>query len=250
MRHLRTGLLGLVVTAACVAVALVARSGFAQGQAGAPYKLVPITLTSFLNDPSFDAFRQELAQIAQKKDRAGLARMVAASFFWIPEDSDIADKNLSPVDNLVKALGLDDATGWESLAVYADERTAAADPQRNGVFCAPADAIYEQKAADDLFDETHTEAADWGFPVREGIEVRADAKTDAAVIDRLGLNLVRMVSDSSVGPGGPFVKVLTPLGNLGFAPADSVLPLPGEQLCYVKEADAWKIAGFFGGESP
>src|SRR5437763_12686467 len=105
MRHLRTGLLGLVVTAACVAVALVARSGFAQGQAGTPYKLVPITLTSFLNDPSFDAFRQELAQIAQKKDRAGLARMVAASFFWIPEDSDIADKNLSPVDNLVKALG-------------------------------------------------------------------------------------------------------------------------------------------------
>jgi hypothetical protein len=43
--------------------------------------------------------------------------------------------------------------------------------------------------------------------------------------------------------------VLTPLGNVGFAPADSVLPLPGEQLCYTKETDGWKIAGFFGGET-
>jgi hypothetical protein len=39
------------------------------------------------------------------------------------------------------------------------------------------------------------------------------------------------------------------LGNVGFVPADSVLPLPGEQLCYMKETDGWKIAGFFGGET-
>ena len=245
MRRSRSG---LVVLALCIALAVVCRPGFGQGQAGAPYKLVPVSLTAFLNDPTFDAFRQELAQIAQKKDRAGLARVVAATFFWIPEDSDIADKSLSPVDNLIKALGLEDTTSWEPLSAYADERTAAADPQRNGVYCSPADASYDQNAADDLFDETHTEAADWGFPVREGVEVRADAKADAQVIDRLGLNLVRMLSDSAGAQPASFVKVVTPLGNLGYAPAGSVLPLPGEQLCYLKDADGWKIAGFFGGE--
>jgi hypothetical protein len=27
-----------------------------------------------------------------------------------------------------------------------------------------------------------------------------------------------------------------------------VLPIGGEQLCYIKEAGGWKIAGFMGGE--
>jgi hypothetical protein len=30
---------------------------------------------------------------------------------------------------------------------------------------------------------------------------------------------------------------------------DAILPIGGEQLCYVKEAGAWKIAGFYGGEA-
>jgi hypothetical protein len=234
MRHLRAGLLALTMAAACLGAALICRPGFGQGQA---YKSVPVTLPTLLRDASFDAFRQQLARIVQKKDRAELARVVAASFFWIPEESDIADKSVPPVDNLVKALGLDDAIGWESLAAYAEERTAS------------ADAVFDQNAADGLFDETHTEAGDWGFPLREGIEIRADAKPNAAVIDRLGAHLVRILSEGSAAKNEIFVKVLTPLGNVGFAPADSVLPMPGEQLCYMKETDGWKIAGFFGGET-
>jgi hypothetical protein len=30
-------------------------------------------------------------------------------------------------------------------------------------------------------------------------------------------------------------------------PTDSILPLATDQLCYVKEGNAWKIAGVFGG---
>jgi hypothetical protein len=45
-----------------------------------------------------------------------------------------------------------------------------------------------------------------------------------------------------------FAKVLTPSGKVGFVPVESVLPIGGEQLCYVKETSGWKIAGFLGGE--
>src|SRR5215831_20751004 len=136
-----------------------------------PYKPVPIALPSGVNDPSFETFRQQLADIAKNKDRAALARIVAANFFWIPEDKDIADKQKSPIDNLSKALSLDgaDGFGWESLAAYAAETTAMADPQRKGVFCAPAEPSFDERAADELANITQTDAADWAFPIRDGI---------------------------------------------------------------------------------
>src|SRR5215510_13595451 len=90
-----------------------------------PYKPVPITLPPGVNDPSFETFRKQLGDIAGKKDRAALGRLVAANFFWVPEDKDIADKQKSGIDNLAKALSLDgtDAFGWEALAAYAAETT-------------------------------------------------------------------------------------------------------------------------------
>src|SRR6266851_8028427 len=63
----------------------------APAPAPGPYKPVAITLPAALNDPSFDAFRKQLAALAQNKDRAALAALVAASFFWVPEDADLAD---------------------------------------------------------------------------------------------------------------------------------------------------------------
>jgi hypothetical protein len=35
-----------------------------------------------------------------------------------------------------------------------------------------------------------------------------------------------------------------PSGKLGYVASDQLLPLGNEQLCYVKEGNAWKIAGF------
>src|SRR5260370_22479164 len=46
-----------------------------------PYKPVAVQLPKPVSDPSFQAFRKQLAGIAQKKDRAALGRIVAASFF-------------------------------------------------------------------------------------------------------------------------------------------------------------------------
>ncbi len=217
-----------------------------------PYKPVAITLPPALNDPSFGAFRKQLAEIAQKKDRAALAKLAAPNFFWIPEDTDIADKKKSAIENLAKALSLEgaDAIGWEALGAYAAEATAMADPQRNGVFCAPAEPAFDEKAADELANATQTDASDWAFPLRDGIEVRATTKADAPVVDKLGLYLVRVLSDDSPANAvlAAFLKVMTPAGKVGFVPIDSVLPIGGEQLCYLKDAGGWKIAGFLGGE--
>jgi hypothetical protein len=223
-----------------------------QAPAPGPYKAVAITLPTALNDPTFDAFRKQLSAIAQKKDRAALAPLVAASFFWVPEEADLADKKKSAIDNLAKALSLDgaDALGWDALAAYAAETTIMGDPQRTGVFCAPAEPAFDEKAADELANATQTDASDWAFPIRDGIEVRAAAKQDAPVVDKLGLYLVRILADDSPANAvmATFLKVMTSSGKVGYVPIDAVLPIGGEQLCYIKEASGWKIAGFLGGE--
>ena len=130
MRHLRLPSIHLVAATLVITGVLAPVSLLAQGQPPAhppgqaapvppgPYKPVAIKMPAPLNDPSFDAFRKELAQVAEKKDRAALAKLVAARFFWVPEEKDLADKSKPPIDNLAKALGLDgaDAFGWEALA--------------------------------------------------------------------------------------------------------------------------------------
>jgi hypothetical protein len=259
MRHSRTG--STMFFIAAFALALAPQSSFAQTDpAGAPpptaalgpYKAVSITLPPPMNDASFDAFRKQLAEVAQKKDRGALAELVAASFFWVPENTDLADKKLPAIDNAVKALGLDgaDALGWDALAAYAAEASAMPEPQRTGVFCAPAEAAFDDKAADELATATQTDASDWVFPIRDGVEVRSAAKRDAAVVDTLGLHLVRVLPDDSPLNAvlAAFVKVMTPAGKVGYVAVESVLPIGGEQLCYVKEISGWKIAGFLGGE--
>src|SRR5437764_2369094 len=72
-----------------------------------PYKPVAVELPKPVTEPSFVAFRKQLAGMVQKKDRATLARSIAQSFFWIPEDKDIADSKKPPIDNPAKAIGLD-----------------------------------------------------------------------------------------------------------------------------------------------
>jgi hypothetical protein len=217
-----------------------------------PYKPVAITLPAPLTDPSFETFRKKLADIAQKKDRAALTPLVAASFFWVPEDTDLADKKKPAIDNMAKALSLDgaDALGWDALAAYAAETTTMPDPQRAGVFCAPAEPAFDEKAADELANATQTDASDWAFPLRDGIEVRSTVKQDAPVVDKLGLYLVRVLADDSPANAvlATSAKVMTPSGKVGYVPIDAILPIGGEQLCYIKEASGWKIAGFLGGE--
>jgi hypothetical protein len=257
---MRIPVLASTVMAALAAATLVPAAANAQAQPPqqapaakpGPYKPVPVIVPVPYDDASFAAFRAQLGQVARRKDRAALARMVAPSFFWVPEDTDLADKSKPVIDNLAKAITLDgaDAFGWNSLVAYAGEKTAHPDSQRKGVICAPAEPGYDDSAATELANATQTIASDWMYPLRDGLEVRSAARKDAPVIERLGLHLVHVLPDESPSAAvtADFVRVATPSGKVGFASADALRDIAQEQLCYVKEAGGWKIAGFYGGE--
>jgi hypothetical protein len=46
------------------------------------------------------------------------------------------------------------------------------------------------------------------------------------------------------------IRIVTPSGKLAFIPTDALLPLASDQVCYIKEGAAWKIAGVIGGVPP
>jgi hypothetical protein len=262
MRIHRSGLTALLATAFVIAGALAGTSLLAQQPAPAqppaapavappkPYKPVTIKLPVPLADPAFVAFRKQIADIAQKKDRAALAKLVAQSFFFVNGEKDAADKKKPGIDNLAKALNLDgkDSTaGWATLAEYAKEPTAEPDEEHKGVLCAPADPAFDENAAEALAKATQTDPGDWGYPVKDGVEVRAAAKPDAPVTDKLGLYLVRVYPEDSPAAavqGPDFIRIVLPSGKTGYVAGDQLLSLGNEQLCYVKEGSAWKIGGF------
>jgi hypothetical protein len=261
---------GLTTLAAAVLAGVLAATSLAQQPAPAPgqaapgqqpppppapappkaYKPITIKLPVAMADAGFVAFRKQLGDIAQKKDRAALAKVVAQNFFLVAGEKDAADKKKPGIDNLAKALSLDGkdgAAGWNTLGEYAKEPTAEPDPDHKGVVCAPADPTFDENAAEALAKDTQTDPGEWGYPVKDGVEVHAAPKPDAPVTDKLGLYLVRVYPDESPAgavAGSDFIRVVLPSGKLGYVAGDQLLSLGNEQLCYAKEGNAWKIAGF------
>jgi hypothetical protein len=221
-----------------------------------PYKSIAVTLPAAGNDASFAAFRKQIGDIAAKKDRAALARIVAKDFFWETESGDRADKKKSGIDNLSAALGGfsgEDAGGWETLIAAAAEPTSEPFGDKKSVVCAPANPQFDEQAFEQLIESSGTEIGEWGFPVAQGVEVRSAANASAPAVERLGLSLVRVLPDDDATTGSsqqeaPFVRIVTPAGKTGYVPADAIASLVFDQLCYVKDATGWKITGYVGGE--
>lgn len=219
-----------------------------------PYKIVAIQLPKPLGDASHEAFLKQLMGIAQKKDRAALGRLVAKDFFWVPEDKDIADKKKPGIDNLAKALGLDsrNGPGWESLAGIASDPTAEPLPDRKGVVCGPAGPTFDEMAAQEVAKATGTEESDWGYTAHDGVIVHSTAAPNSPQIEKLGLQLVRVFIDElpAAAVQGDALRIVTPSGKFGYVKPEDVVPLTSDQVCYVKEGNAWKIAGVIGGAQP
>jgi hypothetical protein len=219
-----------------------------------PYKPIPVTLAQPYSDPSFTAFRKQLADIASKKDRAALARLIVANFFWIGEKGDKADKKKSGIDNLAAAIDLDnkDGLGWQGLAAVADEATLEPVPERKGIMCGPASPKFDEMAAEQLAKDTGTDPSEWGYPTKPDIEVHAAAQANAPVIEKLGMHLVRVMPEQPAADAPqqqmPLIRVVTPSGKVGFVPEELISSLGTDQLCYVKDATGWKIAGYAGND--
>jgi hypothetical protein len=43
--------------------------------------------------------------------------------------------------------------------------------------------------------------------------------------------------------------VMTPSGKMGYVPVETMRAVVGPQMCYLKDANGWKIAGFVGGDA-
>jgi hypothetical protein len=219
-----------------------------------PYTAVAATPPQPFNDPGFQDFHKQLGEIAAKKDRAALAKLIVAQgFFWV-QDKDLANKSKPGIENLAKAIGLDDkdGSGWDALASFASDPTASELPDHKGTFCSPADPKIDSKAFEALSEATQTDPSEWGYPLKDGLEVRAEAKPNASVVDKLGLNLVRVLPDTAPpSDANPpqFLHVATPSGKSGYIPIDAIAPLGGDEMCYTKDAGGWKISGYFGGAS-
>jgi hypothetical protein len=218
-----------------------------------PYQPVAVSLPAPFKDPTFEAFRKQLSEAAQKKDRAAIGKLVVAQgFFWLNEDGDKADKKKSGLDNLAAALDLSakDSAGWDVLAGYASDPTATPYPDKQGVVCSPADPSFDDKALEDLVKSTQTDPADWGYPLADGLEMRATAQASGPVSEKLGMHFVRVMPDEGAGvqTPAPMLRVVAPSGKIGFVSADMIAPLGNDQICYGKDATGWKITGFIGSE--
>jgi hypothetical protein len=225
-----------------------------QQQAAAPpkpYKVVAIKPPAPLTDPSFEAFRKQMNDVAEKKDRKALAGMVSKSFFWMGEKGDKADKKKPGIENLAKAISLDakDGSGWDAVIGFAADPTAAPFPDRKDTVCAPAEPTFDGKELEALTKATGTDEPDWGYPTQPNLEMRASAQPNSAVVEKLGMHFIRVMEDGTEPSGdNPMIKVVAPSGKVGFVPADAISPLGNDAVCYAKEGGAWKISGFLGGD--
>ena len=218
-----------------------------------PYQPLAVTLPAPIKDASFDAFRDEIGKVAQRKDRAALAKLVVAKgFFWEREDGKPAPKG-SSIDVLARALNLPakDGSGWEALAGFAAEPSAAALPEHKEILCGPASPEFDEQGLEELAQKTDTDPLEWGYTLRDNVEVRETPNNTAPVIETLGMHFVRVLDDDSqatANTAGEWLRVVAPSGKVGFVPADTLTSPVGAQLCYIKEGNSWKITGLVGGE--
>jgi len=217
----------------------------------APYATLAVAPPKPHDDPSLAAFRKELMAIAQKKDRAALARHVLAQgFFWLKEEGNAVGKKTG-IEALATALSLAarDGSGWESLGAFAEDETAAPYPDRPNTVCSPAGPQFNPADLEKLAETTRTDLGDWGFTAEPDVEVRAAAQANSPVVEKLGMIFVRVMPDMAPNASQDFMRVVTPSGKVGFVAAEAINPLGSDQLCYGKDATgAWKIVGMIGGE--
>ncbi len=217
-----------------------------------PYKAVAVTAPASVSDPSFEAFRKQLAGIIQKKDRKALAGVVANNFFWFGESGDKAAKGRPGIENLAKAISLDaqDGSGWDTLEGFAVDPTGSPFPERQNTICSPGDPKFNEQEFEQLVEATGASDEDWAYPVQAGLEMRASPQPNAPVVETLGMHFIRVLDDENtpINQDQPMLRVVAPSGKIGFLPIDAISPLINDQMCYVKQGGAWKIAGFIGGE--
>jgi hypothetical protein len=244
--------LGTVITVA---------PAFAQGGARpAPttksFDLVNVKLPSPPGDPSFAAFRQNLAAVAKGRVFETLARNVAPhGFFWDRDFANGFDPKRTGAENLATAIRLEQGpgAGWQLLADFAAEPTTTEIPAAPGVLCAPGRPSFEQDDFDRLVDATHSSPTEWVYPHAAGVELRAAPRKESNLVETLGSYFVRIIRFETVPANADplhtaWARVAAPSGKIGYAAPGTLNSLAAARLCYIKDITGrWSITGFIGG---
>jgi hypothetical protein len=210
-----------------------------------------VTIAPALDDPSFAGFRQELAEAAKKRVYGELARLVVTQgFFWAGDLAKDFNPKRPAVENFAAAIRLEGESGggWSALAAFAALPDAAPMASRPGVICAPTRPQFDEID----FDRVNTAAispAGWLYPRAAGVAMRAAPQPTAAVIEKLGLHLVRLLGyEGETQPDSvrdAWARVAAPDGKTGFVAPGALYPLSGDRLCYLKDVTGrWRIAGY------
>jgi hypothetical protein len=253
MRHL-----SLVLAASLLAGEIVqaqTRSPAQRPPAHKPYGAVAVEIPPAVDDASFTAFRQQLAEIAKRRVFADLAAAVVAhGFFWERDFGAGFDPSRSGVENLAVAIGLEarDGAGWNHLAAFASEPGATPFPSRLGVICSPPSPAFDASELDRLVETTRTDGPSWAYPHRVGLPVHAAPHPGSPVVETLGLHFVHVLGYEAADNNADaertaWARVATPAGKAGFLPPGTLRSLAADQLCYVKDITGrWRITGYVG----
>jgi hypothetical protein len=230
---------------------IAARKPAAQLPLEKPYKPVAVTLAPAPDDPSFAAFRAQLAVVAKDRVYAELARLVASQgFFWDGSFSGGVNPHRSAAENFAAAIRLEAGagSGWNSLAAFAALPNAMPLPSRPGVICAPALPKYDVVEFDQMIAATGTNAAAWKYPREAPVAMRAAPRPAARVVETLGLHFIRVLDNASATSDPArtaWALVAAPSGKTGFVAPDMLMPLRSDRLCYHKDVTGrWRIAGY------
>ncbi len=199
-----------------------------------PYRVVAVTPAPTFNEPGFQSFRAELAEM-------------------LDFDGEF-DPLRSGAENLANAVKLERGagSGWERLIALAMEARAAPSPSRPGVVCAPANPTFDDVEFARLLDTTGTNTRDWVYPRVPGLEARP--APSSPIVERLGMHFVRLMRDDAAtasSPGGSkLTRIVLPAGRIAFVATDAVRSLRTDRLCYGKDISGrWHIVGYVAGRT-
>lgn len=248
MRNL-SGIWSFVV--ACVVMATA--QTHAQAPTHKPYKPVEVEFTKPLAEPSFAAFRKQLAALAKRADRDALKSLADPDFFIDNDIEGLFNPKRAATDNLFAALRLDKdpVRGFAQLAAFAEEPSVGAPKAHRKTWCAPAPPRFDDAELYPLMEETGSDVADWHYPRQAGLAVRVRPEANAAVIEKLELALVRVLGFSRTRDDDTrrlaWAKIVTPSGKVGYVAPGALLSPVSNRLCFTKNGADWNIAGYVSG---
>ena len=240
--YLKHTLVRLRLSAIAIAALSLGESAFAQG-----YPRIPVKLESPAStDIALYRARDELLSIVLRTDRVALNKRVGRTFFWDRDHGGMFDKKRSPVRNLAAA------TNWKSLRTMLSAEQAA--PRRVGSadYCLPARVRpQDERQLERVAEKLNTDPFfEWGVVASQNKPARTNASEEAAEIDLLSQEMVRVTDWAFDSPEGQqrWVQVITPSGVKGYLDGRWITTLSPEQLCLRRhKSGEWLISGFVGG---